>query len=121
MKSAVLERLRSELAACVPDGAALPERRDLAAMVEAAREAGASQDAVARAVAKAFDLEFVDSLVSYTPSAEFLNAIPIAFARQHRLLGFGGEQGRLILVLGDAAGFEQAQVVSRFLNRPVTL
>jgi general secretion pathway protein E len=120
MKSPVLDRLRSDLGALLPDGVALAAPADLAGLVGAARDAGAAEAEVARAVARALELDFVDSLAAYTASAEFLNAIPISFARQHRVLGLRGEQERLIVALGDPGGFEQVQVVSRFLNRVVT-
>src|SRR4051794_26492492 len=104
MKS-VIERIRGALAA---EGAVLPGRGGLAASVEAARAAGVSEAAIARAVAAGLGIEFRESLSTLSPSAEFLNAVPIAFARQHKVLGLMGENDRLLLALGDpAAGLEQ--------------
>jgi general secretion pathway protein E len=89
--------------------------------VEAARSGGISEAAIARGVAVGLGIRFVESLASFAPSAEFLNAVPIAFARQHKVLGLMGENDRLLLALGDAAlGLEQVQVVGRFLGRSVT-
>jgi general secretion pathway protein E len=61
------------------------------------------------------------SLAGLSPSAEFLAQIPIAFARQHKVLGFMGEAGQLLLAIADAArGLAQAQIVGRFLKRAIT-
>src|SRR5690349_17892188 len=108
-----LERVRSELAGLV--NGALPPRGGMLVLISAARSAG-----ISAAVAKGLGMRFVGSLSSFAPSAEFLNAVPIAFARQHRILGLMGENDQLLLALGDPAGLEQVQVVSRFLGRAVT-
>ncbi len=69
---------------------------------------------------------FAPSLAAYPTSADFLAAVPIAFARRHKLLGLidpdppaaaGG--GHLLVALGDPAAWPQLQVVARFLGRPV--
>jgi general secretion pathway protein E len=65
-------------------------------------------------------LRFCESLAAFVPSAEFLSAVPIAFARQHRVLGLMGEDERLLLALGDRAQLEQVQIIGRFLRRAVT-
>jgi general secretion pathway protein E len=71
------------------------------------------------ATAERLGLPFVESLSAYVPSAEFLAQVPIAFARQHKVLGFMGEGGKLVVALGDARGFEQLRMVGRFLDRIV--
>jgi general secretion pathway protein E len=116
-----IDRIRAGLAELVGNVAQLPERGGLAALVGAAVAAGVSARAVGRAVAGGLRIEFVESLGAWPPSAEFLNAVPIAFARQHKVLGMMGEGDKLLLAMGDpAAGLEQVQVVGRFLNRAVT-
>ncbi|HEY7120147.1 MAG TPA: ATPase, T2SS/T4P/T4SS family [Tepidisphaeraceae bacterium] len=116
MSSSVIDRIGRELGTLATSATG----RGLPALLESARAAGATDDSISRAVARALGVEFVESLARYAPSAEFLAAIPIAFARQHRLLAFAGAGDELILALGDpVTGFEQAQVVGRFLNRPV--
>ena len=52
------------------------------------------------------------------PSADFVGQIPIAFARKWRVMGLQGEDGNLVVALGDIANREQVQIVSRALNRP---
>jgi general secretion pathway protein E len=64
----------------------------------------------------------VSSLNGYTPSSEFLASIPISFARRHAVLGLASHERdeRLIIAMSDLDAWEQAQVVSRLLGRPVT-
>jgi general secretion pathway protein E len=109
-----IERVRAELAGL---GAALPEHGGVAGLVESARGAGATESDVMKAVARGMGIAFVERLDGYAPSAEFLSAVPIAFARQHHVLGLMGEGDRLLLAVGDPAGLEQVQIVGRFLNR----
>ena len=96
----------------------LPERIGLSKLIESARAAGAPEIALTRAVAKGLGIRFIDNPSSHSPSAEFLNAVPIAFARQHRVLGLMGENDTLLIALGDPASFDQLQIIGRFLNRP---
>src|SRR5438128_442907 len=53
-------------------------------------------------------------------SPEFVAAIPIAFARRHKLLGLRIANGRMPVVIGDIAGVEQVQIVARLLDQPTT-
>ncbi len=66
----------------------------------------------------------VTSLVGYSASAEFVATIPIGFARRHAVLGLVGgsaeRDNRLLVALSDLESWEQAQVVSRLLDRPIT-
>jgi general secretion pathway protein E len=105
------------------DDVALPAHGDLAMLAHAARDAGLSETAAARAIAGALGIAFADSLSTYPTSSDFIAAIPIAFARKHKLLGLAPpnvDGNRLWIALGDLASWEQLQVVARFLNRPVT-
>ena len=64
----------------------------------------------------------VVTLGDYAPSAQFLATIPIGFARRHAIIGLlnGTNDERLIVAMSELAAWEQAQVVSRLLERPVT-
>jgi general secretion pathway protein E len=64
----------------------------------------------------------VTNLGDYAPSAQFLATIPIGFARRHVLIGMSGpsDDDRLIVAMCELDAWEQAQVVSRLLERPVT-
>jgi general secretion pathway protein E len=67
-------------------------------------------------------LTVVESLGGREPSAEFVERIPIHFARQHGVLGLAGENGKLSVAVSDSsfpAAWDALQVVSRFLSRPV--
>jgi len=76
-------------------------------------------EARSRTVATALGLPFLDTAASYAASADFVERIPIAFAREHCMLGLAGDGPRLAVVIGDPAGWPQLDVVSRYLGRPV--
>src|SRR5437660_213638 len=64
-------------------------------LLEAAREAGLSDVAIARAVASALDIKFIEDLADRTASALFMEKIPIGFARDHKVLGLAAENGAM--------------------------
>jgi len=73
-----------------------------------------------RAAAESLGVAFVTDLGARTASAEFVEKIPINFARQHGVLGLAvGEGGRMVVAIGDLSAWGQLQVVSRFLGRAV--
>ena len=83
-------------------------------------DAAADAHVSPRAAAEALGLVFVTDLPARAPSAEFVERIPINFARQHGVLGLAGENGGAMpVVLGDLAAWGQLQVLSRFLGRAV--
>src|SRR5262245_38937010 len=58
-----------------------------------------------------------EDLSAYAPAEQFVSAIPISFARQHAIMGFaGGDDGRMIVALGDVEKWQEIDVVSRFLG-----
>jgi len=67
-----------------------------------------------------FGIERIDDLKLRSPSAEFLEKIPIGFARRHGMLGLASDNGHLPVAVQDAGALEQLQVLSRLLGRPVT-
>jgi general secretion pathway protein E len=79
----------------------------------------AELQAAGRALAARLGAPYAEALGGYTPSAEFIAAVPIAFARRHHILGVtNGDQSSLLLALGDPRSLEQLQVISRHLGRP---
>jgi general secretion pathway protein E len=62
-------------------------------------------------------VNFAPTLAGYTPAADFVAAVPIAFARRHRVLGVSAADGQALLAIGDASSLEQLQILSRFLER----
>ncbi|HEY8749304.1 MAG TPA: ATPase, T2SS/T4P/T4SS family [Tepidisphaeraceae bacterium] len=105
------------------DSNLLPECGALEALCAAARQAGLHEVDVAQAQAVAMGMGFADSISDYPTSSEFLASVPIAFARRYKMLGLAprevGDQ-RMVVALGDISCWEQLQVISRLLNRPVT-
>jgi len=74
-----------------------------------------------RAVAESMGVGVVTNLESRAPSAEFVERIPINFARQHGVLGLAGaaDGEAMPVVMGDLSAWGQLQVVARFLGRAV--
>lgn len=56
------------------------------------------------------------ALTDLTPSAAFVKAMPIAFARQHRMMGFDIAGGGLRLAMVDASNIDLIETVARCLN-----
>jgi general secretion pathway protein E len=123
------ERVRARLAALMKrsglDANRLPAQGKLVDLVKTAREAGLGDSLVARGVARGLGIDFAESLSAYPTSAEFLSTVPIAFARKHKLMGLmpidpAAPNQKLLIAMGDLAQWEQLQVISRLLKRPVT-
>jgi general secretion pathway protein E len=92
----------------------------------------ASTDAIgarpsSRALAESLGLPFVSDLANRAPSAEFVERIPINFARQHGVLGLAGAAAEgdgdgampMPVAIGDLSAWGQLQILSRFLGRAV--
>src|SRR4051794_23487986 len=72
-----------------------------------------------RALAESLGLPFADDLPARSAAPEFVEKVPIGFARQHGVLGLAGGNGRMPVAVGDLSAWGQLQVLSRFLGRPV--
>ena len=107
------QRLRETL------GEAMPSCGALGDFARAAGEAGVGDRDLLVAMSRSLGVDYIDDLSSMNVAEEFVAAVPIGFARQHRLLGFAGETGTMRVALVDPAHWEQVQVVSRFLRRSV--
>ena len=84
-------------------------------------EANPGSDCDLRTLAQHLGLRLVEDLNGRQPSAQFLQQIPIAFAREHGVLGLAGSDERLEIVLCKASSWQQVDTVSRFLRQPVTV
>ena len=73
----------------------------------------------AKALAETLGLAFRDDLASTPPSADFVEHIPIGFARQHGMLGLASEDGPLRVAVADLHHWRQLDVVARYLGRNV--
>jgi general secretion pathway protein E len=64
--------------------------------------------------------EFAPTLIDRPAAGEFLERIPIAFAREHGVIGLSSGADEIRVAISDPGAFDCLQVVSRFLNRAVT-
>ena len=72
-------------------------------------------------LAQTLGVEYTENLSGRHPSAEFVKNVPIAFARQHHILGLASDDpNRMLLAIGDVKEVEQLQLISRLLNRATT-
>jgi general secretion pathway protein E len=86
----------------------------------AAQQSGDDTELQSRSFASRLGAPFLESLGGRAPSAEFIERVPIGFARQHLLLGLASDEPSLPVVLGDVAGWRLLDVLSRYLKRTVT-
>lgn len=65
----------------------------------------------------------LDSLDDYTPDPTFIHRIPIAYARQHGVIGLtrdtDDDDASLLVAVADLSSWEIMDVLSRFLDTPV--
>lgn len=84
----------------------------------------ASAETQLRAWGEVLGIQFVDDLRGRTASAEFIERIPISFAKHHVLLALASEDAQpdspLPVVMGSADAWQQLDVVARHLKRTVT-
>ena len=90
-----------------------------AEVLAAARQAGVDQDTLTRATARALGLDWADHLGDRHVSAEFVNKVPIHFARQYALVGLEADNGTMPVAISDPTSFEPLDVLARFLGPPV--
>src|SRR5438093_563917 len=114
---AAVSRLAEEAGVTLP-----PQARENGSMLELAAAAGVDETELARAAAAVLGLPFMVDPAAHPASGEFVARIPIAFARQHGLLGLGVESsgsGTMTVAVGGWGKWEQLEVVARYLGRPV--
>jgi general secretion pathway protein E len=73
-------------------------------------------DAIAKVTAERFGVPYLDSLADELPSAEFVERVPIAFARKNLVLGLTSRGERHPVVLGSIAAWKQLDVITRYLG-----
>src|SRR4051794_23957882 len=66
-----------------------------ASPIEQIKSAGLNKADLARCVGEAVGIQFISDLAERPPSATFLEKVPIAFARQHKMLGLASNNGHL--------------------------
>jgi general secretion pathway protein E len=87
--------------------------------------ASADAETRSRVIAQAAGVAVIEDLRGLIAAPEFVEKIPIAFARASNLLGLAAEShlppgdGRLILAVADLTDYGPIQVIAKFLGRAV--
>ncbi len=84
-----------------------------------ARQMEHSDLTVARATAETLGLPFAEKLAHLPVSHSFLQAVPIAYARRHGLIGLAGENGDVSVALADLAQWPHLQTLGKILDKRV--
>jgi len=77
---------------------------------------GPDADALAKQTAERFGIRYLDNLANELPSAEFVERVPIAFARKNLVLGLTSRGERHPVVLGSVVAWKQLDVLTRYLG-----
>jgi general secretion pathway protein E len=99
--------------------APLPERVNGTPILDVIRKAGFDDAASARCVGEALGIPMITNLAERRASATFLEKVPIAFARQHKMIGLASDNGHLPVAIAGIDALPQLRVLSRFLGVPV--
>lgn len=94
----------------VPDGCSSPAR---------ARQAGVDEDLIRSVTAQTLDIPEVQTLHDRPVSHEFLSAVPIAFARQHTLIGLAQTNDTVTVAMSDFRQWPAMETVGKLLARRV--
>ncbi len=105
----------------VQAGVAVPHSSAAAGVVPGDAGSGQIPEALpdGRSLAKQLGVRFADSLDTLKACERFVERVPISFARQHGVLGLESANGRLPVAIGGLESWDQLEVLSRFLGRPV--
>ena len=103
---------------------ALPAELDpLMSPLAATRQAGLKSDDETRALANLLGVPFHESLAEQQPSAEFVDRVPIGFAREHLVVGMATHglllTAALSVVLGSVESWSMLKVLTRHLRRRI--
>ncbi len=91
----------------------------VAPIITASSVTDLDQHLALRKAAAALGTSFHETLAHAIAAAEFLEKIPIGFARQHAVLGLASDNGHLPVAISDVSACEELEVIARFLGRPV--
>jgi len=84
-----------------------------------ARRLNVDETTVAQASAEALGIGYVECLHDRSVSRDFLAAVPIAFARQHALVGLEAEGDVIEVALADLGAWPHLATASKLLGRRV--
>lgn len=83
---------------------------------------GLQGDALAKHLASEIGLAYLENLDGHTPSARYLQRIPIDFSRRHGVLGLATDQvGTLTLAVSDPMNGQAVDIVGRWLKVNIKL
>jgi general secretion pathway protein E len=68
-------------------------------------------------LAQKLGIQYARSLSEFVASTEFVSRIPIAFARQHNIMGLAADGNHLLLAMEGTKSWQQLDVIGRFLSR----
>ncbi len=69
-----------------------------------------------RSLADALGVPFVENLAGRACSPDFTARVPIAFAREHSVIGLRGENAALTVAFADMSAWDQLDVLGRYLR-----
>jgi type IV pilus assembly protein PilB len=78
----------------------------------------AEEEAVARALASRFHLEYVD-VASYAPDPDILQSVPVELMFRYNFLPYRRDAGRLVLVMADPSDIPVVDELSLLLQTPI--
>lgn len=113
------QRWRSAVQEASPQLALPAELDPLMSPLAATRQAGLKSDDETRAFANLLGVTFHESLAEQQPSAEFVDRVPIGFAREHLVVGMASRGLLLSVVLGSVESWSQLDVLARHLRRRI--
>ncbi len=83
-------------------------------------ENNATSATISRALAERLGIAIIHDLKDRPVSPEFVEKIPISFARQFGVLGLAGGGSRLLLAVQNLVDPQAMQTISRSLGKPIT-
>lgn len=98
---------------------ALPQGENPASSATEAVAQAANEGEQLRALAAVMDLRIVEDPAKLQASADYLRQLEIYFSRRHHVLGLASDEGPLPVAICDWQGWQQLDVVSRVMGRPV--
>ncbi len=84
-----------------------------------ARQAEVDAADIAVATAEALGVPFAEDLSHRPVSGEFIEAVPIAFARRHGLIGLAAANGAMPVAIADLAQWPNLQALGKVLRRRI--
>lgn len=87
--------------------------------LERLRQLGLDESAMLKVLAQSLEVSVITDVLRRTVAADFLDRVPIAYARQHQILGLAADVGdsRMLIAMADLGGLVPMEVLARLLER----